>query len=118
MPRGNQGQQLKVVGSLRGTGTPAGVARERCGLHLQATGSASDAGAEKSPYQIHIPVPNTKGGIRKSLKTPDRETAISKAEEMVLEVKVQLRQGGSVVALPVEDLVETFPQIQENEDPW
>ena len=39
---------------------------------------------EKRPYQIHIPVPDTKGGIRKSLKTPDRETAISKAEEMVL----------------------------------
>ena len=31
---------------------------------------------EKRPYQIHIPVPDTKGGIRKSLKTPDRETAM------------------------------------------
>ena len=68
---------------------------------------------EKRPYQIHIPVPDTKGGIRKSLKTPDRETAISKAEEMVLEVKVQLRQGGSVVALPVEELVKRFLKYKE-----
>ena len=36
------------------------------------------------------------------------ETAISRAEEMVLEAKVKLRQGGSVVALPVEELVKRF----------
>ena len=49
------------------------------------------------------PVPNTPG-IRKSLRTPDREIALQKAEEMVLEVKVQLKQGGSVLALPVSAL--------------
>ena len=39
---------------------------KRQDLHLtQAT--------EKRPYQIHISVPDTKGGIMKSLKTPDRE---------------------------------------------
>ena len=48
---------------------------------------------EGRPYQIHIPVPETKGGIRKSLNTPDRTYAISKAEEMVVDVKVQLKQG-------------------------
>ena len=40
------------------------------------------------PYQIHIPVPETKGGIRKSLRTPECTNAISKAEEMVVDVKV------------------------------
>ena len=32
---------------------------------------------------------------------------------MVLEVKVQLRQGGSVVALPVEELVKRFLKYKE-----
>ncbi len=63
---------------------------------------------EGRPYQIHIPVPETKGGVRKSLRTPDRTYAISKAEEMVVDVKVQLKQGGSVRPLPVADLVEKF----------
>ena len=62
---------------------------------------------EKRAWQIRIPVPNTPG-IRKSLRTPDREIALQKAEEMVLEVKVQLKQGGSVLALPVSDLVDRF----------
>ena len=43
---------------------------------------------EKRPYQIHIPVPDTGGGIRNSLKTPDRETAISKAEEIGMDIKI------------------------------
>jgi len=63
---------------------------------------------ESRPYQIHIPVPETKGGIRKSLRTADRSYAISKAEEMVVEVKVQMKQGGSVVPLSVSVLVEKF----------
>ena len=63
---------------------------------------------ESRPYQIHIPVPETKGGIRKSLRTSDRVYAISKAEEMVVEIKVQMKQGGSVVPLPVSVLVEKF----------
>ena len=62
---------------------------------------------EKRAWQIRIPVPNTPG-IRKSLRTPDREIALQKAEEMVLEVEVQLKQGGSVLALPVSDLVDRF----------
>ena len=59
-------------------------------------------------YYIHIPVPNTKGGIRQSLKTADRDIAIEKAEEMVIEVKVNLRSGESVVPVPVVDVVEKF----------
>ena len=62
---------------------------------------------EERNYQIRIPVPNTKG-IRKSLRVADREAAITKAEEMVVEVKVQLKQGGSVLPLQVEVVVERF----------
>ena len=31
---------------------------------------------ENRSYIVHIPVPNTKGGIRKSLRTADRDIAI------------------------------------------
>ena len=33
---------------------------------------------EERSYFVHIPVPNTKGGIRKSLLTPERTLAIQK----------------------------------------
>ena len=56
---------------------------------------------ENRSYIVHIPVPNTKGGIRKSLRTADRDIAIQKVEEMVIDVKVDLRTGGSVVPVPV-----------------
>ena len=62
---------------------------------------------EERTWQIRIPVPNTKG-IRKSLRTPDRATAISKAEEEVMELRVTLKQGGSVLPMPVEEVVERF----------
>ena len=41
---------------------------------------------EKRAWQIRIPVPNTPG-IRKSLRTPDREIALQKAEKMTLVYK-------------------------------
>ena len=62
---------------------------------------------EERTWQIRIPVPNTKG-IRKSLRTPERATAISKAEEEVMELRVTLKQGGSVLPMPVEEVVERF----------
>ena len=34
---------------------------------------------EERGYYIHIPVPNTKGGIRKSLRTSNRDDAIELA---------------------------------------
>ena len=43
---------------------------------------------EDRSYFVHIPVPNTKGGIRKSLLTKDRTTAITKVNEMVVNVMV------------------------------
>ena len=66
---------------------------------------------EERTYQLRIPVPNTKG-VRKSLKTSDRTAAIDKAAEEVLELKVVLKNGGSVLPLSVEDLVEKFLQTK------
>jgi len=66
---------------------------------------------EARAWQIRIPVPNTKG-VRKSLKVAEKAIAISKAEEMVLELKVQLKQGGSVLPMPVQELVERFLQTK------
>ena len=63
---------------------------------------------EDRSYFVHIPVPNTKGGIRKSLLTKDRTTAITKVNEMVVNVMVDLRSGNSIIPVPVEDVVEKF----------
>ena len=63
---------------------------------------------EERSYHIHLPVPNTKGGIRKSLRTSERSEAIFKAEEMCLQVRTDLRGGISVVPVPVEKVVEKF----------
>jgi len=68
---------------------------------------------EDRSWQIRVPVPSTKG-IRKSLKVSERSVAISKAEEMVLELRVQLKQGGSVLPLPVEELVERFLKTKQS----
>ena len=37
---------------------------------------------EQRNYFVHIPVENTNGGIRKSLRTINREDAIKKAEDL------------------------------------
>ena len=63
---------------------------------------------DERSWHIHIPVPNTKGGIRKSLLTKDRTTAITKVNEMVVNVMVDLRSGNSIIPVPVEDVVEKF----------
>jgi len=68
---------------------------------------------EDRSWQIRVPVPTTKG-IRKSLKVSERSVAISKAEEMVVELRVQLKQGGSVLPLPVEELVERFLKTKQS----
>ena len=59
-------------------------------------------------------MPNTKGGVRKSLRTNDRELAIEKAEDMVMDIKVDLRSGVSVVPIPVEDVVESFLRYKKS----
>ena len=42
------------------------------------------------------------------MKVTEKADAISKAEEMVLEIKVQLKQGVGVLPTPVEIVVEKF----------
>ena len=59
-------------------------------------------------------MPNIKGGVRKSLRTNDRELAIEKAEDMVMDIKVDLRSGVSVVPIPVEDVVESFLRYKKS----
>ena len=66
---------------------------------------------EQRNYFVHIPVENTNGGIRKSLRTINREDAIKKAEDLLLEVKVDIRQGSSIVPVPVEVVWSTDPVI-------
>ena len=70
-------------------------------------------------YQLRIPVPNTKG-VRKSLKTADRTSAITKAEEEVLNLRVLLKQGASVSPLSATDFVEKFLRTKHSRirDTW
>ncbi len=63
---------------------------------------------EDRTYQIIIPIPNNKSGKRKSLRTSDRDRAIKKAEEEVIDLKVQLRMGVKVIAISVRKLVDDF----------
>ena len=65
---------------------------------------------EHRKYQIRIPIPNVKNGIRKSLGVSDRTEAIRRAEDMVIDVKVQLKQGGTVLPFTAEKLVHLFLQ--------
>ena len=62
---------------------------------------------EDRTWQIRIPIPKSRS-IRKSLRTSDKSFAVMKAEEMVIEIKVQLKQGGSAFPFPVENLVAKF----------
>ena len=62
---------------------------------------------EERPYQVYIPVKGGRGR-RKSLRVSGRLDAISRAEEEVVELKVQLRQGGSIVRVSAEELVNRF----------
>ncbi len=74
---------------------------------------------EERAWQIRVPVPSTKG-VRKSLKVTEKADAISKAEEMVLEIKVQLKQGVGVLPTPVESVVEKFLDTKRDlvSDAW
>ena len=67
-----------------------------------------DLPIEDRNYYIYIPVPNVRKGIRKSLKTHLREIAIFKAEQEVVNIKVKLAQGASVLNVPVVELVDKF----------
>ena len=69
---------------------------------------------EQRSFIVHIPVPNTKTGIRKSLKVIDRTTAVRKAEDMVADIKLDIRQGVSVIGKAVEEVVREFLQMKRN----
>ncbi len=62
---------------------------------------------EERAYQVRVPVPMEKG-VRKSLRTSDRTTAIERAEDLVLELKSALRAGGNASRVTAEDLVSRF----------
>ena len=66
---------------------------------------------EERTYQLRIPVPNSKG-VRKSLKTSDRSSALEKAAEEVMDLRVLLKNGGSALPLSVRELVEKFLQTK------
>ena len=68
---------------------------------------------DERSWQIRVPIPN-KGGIRKSLRVADKQTAIDKAEDLIIEVKVQLRQGGSVIPVSIELVVEKFLRYKKS----
>jgi len=70
-----------------------------------------DLPVEERAYQVRIPVPMEKG-VRKSLRTPDRDAAIEKAEDLVLELKSVLRAGGTATKITAEDLVNRFLKIK------
>ena len=63
---------------------------------------------EERNYQIRIPIPKQKGGIRKSLGVADRELALTKSMELVIDAKVMFKQGGTVVKFPVQELADRF----------
>ena len=66
-----------------------------------------DKPLEERNYYLHIPAPNSRGK-RKSLGVSARLEALARAEEEVVELRVQLRQGISLVRMPVEEVVAKF----------
>jgi len=66
-----------------------------------------DLPVEERAYQVRVPVPMEQG-VRKSLRTSDRTTAIERAEDLVLEIKSVLRAGGTASKVTAEDLVSRF----------
>ena len=68
---------------------------------------------EDRSYYIRIPIPQ-QGGVRKSLKVADRNSAIRKAEELVLDIKVTMKVGGTVVRFPVQELADRFCKYKKS----
>ena len=68
---------------------------------------------EDRSYYIRIPIPQH-GGVRKSLKVADRNSAIRKAEELVLDIKVTMKVGGTVVRFPVQELADRFCKYKKS----
>ena len=62
---------------------------------------------EERNYYLHIPVPKTRGR-RVSLRVSSRLEALERAEEAVVELRVQLRQGVTISRMPVVEVVAKF----------
>jgi len=69
---------------------------------------------EDKRYHVTVPIPpNDEGrtygnGVRKSLKTADRDRAISKVEELVLDLKSDLRNNTEVMKVTVKSFIADF----------
>jgi len=74
---------------------------------------------EERPYQVYIPVKGGKGK-RKSLRVTSRDEALIKAQQEVLELMVQLKQGVSITKVTVEDVVAKFLRHKKSRvrDTW
>ena len=68
-----------------------------------------DLPLDQRTYQLRIPVSGSKG-VRKSLRTSDRDLSIQRAENDVMELKILLRQGGSPNKVTAEEFVKNYVQ--------
>ena len=66
-----------------------------------------DKPLEDRSYYLYAPIKGGKGK-RKSLRVSVRNEALERAEEEVVEMKVQLKQGVGLTLVSVEDLVKRF----------
>ena len=71
-----------------------------------------DLPLDQRTYQLRIPVSGSKG-VRKSLRTSDRELYIQRSEEEVLELRVLIRQGVTPSKVTVEEFVKKFLKTKE-----
>lgn len=71
-----------------------------------------DLPLDQRTYQLRIPVSGSKG-VRKSLRTSDRDLSIQRAENDVMELRILLRQGGSPNKVTVEEFVKKFLQTKK-----
>ena len=71
-----------------------------------------DLPLDQRTYQLRIPVSGSKG-VRKSLRTSDRELSIQRSEEEVLELRVLIRQGVTPSKVTVEEFVKKFLKTKE-----
>ena len=68
---------------------------------------------ENRKYYIRVFI-SKQGGVRKCLIFIDRETAIQRAEEIVLNIKFAIRSGGTVVRFLVQELADRFCKYKKS----
>lgn len=65
-------------------------------------------------WQFRMWIPDEQRHVRKSLKTRDLETAISRAEKRVLETLTNIRMGKKVFGITLQELVDLFLEWRED----